>query len=141
MPCVPYVPAWCTCQRASVPKTCQLIIFTCQHCQPANKRANVPTCQRCKGVPIFQLFYKRIVFFIYLINLHLMYFIYFVYFRYIRNIYFLYKYIFFNLTLSSCVKSLFRKHAHHKSWWKSIHHVIWVRKYFTELAVRKCFSK
>ena len=43
---VVYVPM---CQRANVPKASQLLIFTCQ-CT-----TNVPTCQRDKGVPIFQL--------------------------------------------------------------------------------------
>ena len=63
--------------RAHVPKACQLLIFTCQR---ANEHANVPKacqflnlgCQRAKrhanfylrlpkGVPIFQLFFKRIL--------------------------------------------------------------------------------
>ena len=86
---VVYLP---TCQRVSVSKACQLLIFTCQSpnvpptCQTrANYspwRANVLTCKRranysilCanvpegvsifwlslpKGVPVFQLFFKRI---------------------------------------------------------------------------------
>ena len=58
MPCIP---AWSTCPHANMPKTCQLLIITCQR---ANKRVNVPkvcqllfnlSCQRAKGVPIFQL--------------------------------------------------------------------------------------
>ena len=59
----------------NVPKACQLLIFT---------------CQRAKGVPIFQRFFKRITFFMFIIYLYLIYFIYFVCFKYIPNIYFLY---------------------------------------------------
>ena len=32
-------------------------------------------------------------------------------------------------------------HAHHKSWWKTIHYVSWLRNYYAEAAVRRCFSK
>ena len=60
-----------------------------RHANFLTSRANLP-----KGVSIFQLFFKRIMFFKYLINLYLIYFTYFVYFKYIPNIYFLYEYIF-----------------------------------------------
>ena len=61
MPYVPCIPAWSTCPHANVPNPYQLLIITCQR---ANKRVNVPkvcqllfnlSCQRAKGVPIFQL--------------------------------------------------------------------------------------
>ena len=93
-----YVP---TCQRANSVPTSHFYVSACQR---ANKRANGPktcqffnlACQRDKayqhakrraifqprlpkGVTIFQLYFKRIIFFIYLINLYLIYFIYFAY--------------------------------------------------------------
>ena len=71
-----------TCQRAKGVAIFQLGVPMCQ------KRAILQLCMP-KGRPIFQLFFKRIIFFIYLT-----YFIYFVYFRYIRNIYLLFEYIF-----------------------------------------------
>ena len=70
-------------------KACQFFNFACQ-----------TVCQ------FFNYFSKEFCFFIYLINLYL---IYFLYFQYIPNICYLCEYIFSNLTLSSCVKSLFRK--------------------------------
>ena len=31
-------------------------------------------------------------------------------------------------------------HTHHKSWWKSIHHVIWLRNYFIETAAQMFYK-
>ena len=61
---VVYMP---TCQRANMPKAYQRLFFMYQR---ANKRPNVPTCQRRanfstwrinvpKGMSIFQLFFKK----------------------------------------------------------------------------------
>ena len=62
-----------------------------------------------KDVPIFQLFFKRIML-SYIPNKFIPNIFYtFCIFIYIPNIYFLYEYIFLNLTLSSCVRNLFRK--------------------------------
>ena len=44
LPCMPCVPGWSTCPCANVPT-----------CQRANFSFYVPTYQRAKGVPIFQL--------------------------------------------------------------------------------------
>ena len=93
--CMPFLPAWSTCPkranfsflRANVPKACQFFNLACQ-C--AKRRAIFFQLHLRKGVPIFQRFFKRITFFMFIIYLYLIYFIYFVCFKYIPNIYFLY---------------------------------------------------
>ena len=84
----------------NVPKACQLLIFTCQRAKGVPIfQFGMSMCQKAchffqlhlrKGVPIFQRFFKRITFFMFIIYLYLIYFIYFVCFKYIPNIYFLY---------------------------------------------------
>ena len=103
------MPTW---SRVSVPKACQLFIFTCHS---ANKCATVPEAcqffnlasqyfnlasQRAKRYVIYStsptkrcanfltIFQKNYIFFKYLMYLYLIYFIYFVYLKYITNIYF-----------------------------------------------------
>ena len=124
MPCVPYVPAWSACSCAHVPKACQLLIFTCQR---ANKCANMQTCQffnlACqrvprrakiltwlanvpKGVPFFQIVFKRIMFF-HIPNKFLPNTFYIFYILNIYLIYIFYMNIFFYLTLYIvCKKSI-----------------------------------
>ena len=68
--CVPYVPAWCACQRAKDVPIFQLCEPKCQGL--AIFQVGLPTWQKAchffqlrllKGVPTFQLFFKRIMFF------------------------------------------------------------------------------
>ena len=55
-----YVP---TCPHSNVPKTCQLLNFTCQiRANLTASRANVPIFNLLKSVAIFQLFFKIIIF-------------------------------------------------------------------------------
>ena len=65
--------------------TCQCFKYFNLACQSAKRRCIFSTSLRPKSVPIFQLFFKRIIFFIYLIYSYLICFIYFVYFKYIPN--------------------------------------------------------
>ena len=69
---------------------------------PAKRRAN------------FQLFFKRIILFIYLIYLCVRYFFMFVYFKYISNIYFYLNIFFIYLTLYAMCKKAYLEKC--KSW-------------------------
>ena len=109
--CVPCMPPWSTCLRANVPKACQHFIFTCQR---ANKRANVPNtcqffilaCQPAKDVPIFETgvptCQKEFEF------------------EFLT-------FACFSLHVLNLVSLTY--YAQHKSYWKSIHHVSWLRNY------------
>ena len=129
----------------------------CQTCRRV-LRAHLPTQQRAKSVPTsqfyvpnawqsynlacqranFQLAKKAWKFFNYFskelyLFICLIYFKCFVYFK---------LYLILNFYINIYLLPNFICHFfHHKSWSKSIDHVNWLRNYFTEAAVRRCFSK
>ena len=108
VPCVSYVPAWCTCPRAkSVPNSHFYVPINVPTWQSranfstwyanVSRRANIliwrakrraifstSLAKRCAN---FTTIFQKNCFFIYLINLYL---IYFIYFKFISNIYILY---------------------------------------------------
>ena len=128
-PSVSYVPAWSTCPHAhvltcqkranfsflrasvttNVRKACQ---FFNQACQLVKRRAIFSTSPAKTHANFSTIFQKNILFFIYQIYLYLISFICFVYFKYIPNIYLLYNFFFFYLTLYAvCIKTYLEKHT------------------------------
>ena len=124
-----YVPTF---PHVNVPKACQLLIFMCQN---ANVAISVPKglpffqVRLPKVVAIFQLFFKRIIFF-YIRNKFIskIFYIFGIFQTYTNLIYIFYMSIYLRLYVV-CKKS-FKNNihpGHHKSFWKSIYHVIWVQ--------------
>ena len=132
-----YLPVWSTCQRAKSVPTSRFYVPMCQRAKdmlifqlsvPTFQgvsifQVGVPTWQKAchfvqlrvpKGVPTFQLFFKRIIFFIFFIFLRIIsvpnIFIYFVHLNYIPSIYILYIFFYLNL-YTVCKKPMVQKYT------------------------------
>ena len=103
-----------TCQCANVPKTCWFFNLACQHskvCQFFRLACHFVQLRVPKGVPTFQLFFKRIIFFIYKIYLYLIY-LHILYISILYLVYIFYMNIFFYLNLYTvCKKPMVEKYT------------------------------